>query len=231
MERGLSASETLAALLERDEKREVRQVGIVDAKGTVAAFTGKECYEWAGHIIGKNYCCQGNILAGEAVLTAMSEAFESAEGDLIDRLLAALTAGQRAGGDRRGQQSAALLVVREKGGYEGYTDRYVDVRVDDHPSPIEELKRIFRIYDMTLLTREDPKNVYKIEGDLAREVQSILNRLGFYAGEATGVFDDATKKALKDFMLVNNFENKLREDDYIWGSVLSYMREASSAAA
>lgn len=170
LEEGHSAGETLERLLRDDEKRESRQVGIVDRKGRPAAFTGKECYSWAGHIVGRNFCCQGNILARERVIADMAGTFERTDGDLIDKLLVALEAGQAAGGDKRGRQSAALLVVRERGGYEGFTDRYVDIRVDEHPQPIAELRRIFRMYDMTFLSREDPKSILKIEGPLAAEI-------------------------------------------------------------
>jgi len=117
----------------------------VDAEGNAANFTGKECLDWAGGKTGKYYAVQGNILVGEQVVTAMCEVFEKAEGELADKLLAALEAGQEAGGDARGQQSAALVVVREGGGYAGFNDRYVDLRVDDHPEPIKELGRLLNI--------------------------------------------------------------------------------------
>lgn len=229
LEEGHSADETLRLLTASDEKRERRQVGLVDSQGRAAAFTGKECYAWAGHAVGKNFSCQGNILAGENVVLKMAEAYEETSGDLIDRLLAALEAGQTAGGDKRGQQSAALLVVREHGGYEGFTDRYVDIRVDEHPQPIAELRRIFKIYDMTFLTREGARNVFKIEGPLASEIQSHLVKLGFYHGPRTGAFDNETEKAYRDFININNFENKLRQDGYIWASVLEYMRERAKS--
>lgn len=160
LEEGLSAPETLQRLLEADSRPEVRQVAIVDAKGRVAAHTGKECMEWAGHVTGSGFSCQGNILTSSKVVESMGRAYEENRGDLLDKLLQALTAGQAAGGDRRGQQSAALLVVREKGGYEGYSDRYVDLRVDEHAAPIEELKRVFMIYDTTMLSRgpKEPSN-------------------------------------------------------------------------
>lgn len=225
LEEGHSAGETLELLLKDDEKRESRQVGIVDRNGRPAAFTGRECYSWAGHIVGRNFCCQGNILASERVIEDMAGVFERTDGDLIDKLLAALDAGQAAGGDKRGQQSAALLVVREGGGYEGFTDRYVDIRVDEHPRPIAELRRIFRMYDMTFLRREDPKSVLKIEGPLAAEIQSHLAKLGFYKGPNTGIFDTETQKAYREFINISNFESKLREDGCIWPSVLRFMRE------
>lgn len=129
LEHGLSSVEVLQKLLADDPQREHRQVGIIDSKGRVAVHTGKECMDWAGHVTGPGYTCQGNILASSKVVESMAKAYEETDGDLIDKLLQALSAGQAAGGDRRGQQSAALLVVREKGGYEGFTDRYVDLQL------------------------------------------------------------------------------------------------------
>ncbi len=225
LEEGLASSEVLERLLLEDQQNHGRQVGIVDAKGTVATYTGTGCMEWAGQVTGDGYSCQGNILAGRAVVESMAEAYERTAGDLIDKLLAALSAGQKAGGDRRGQQSAALLVVREKGGYEGFTDRYVDLRVDDSTHPIDELKRVFKIYDMTMLSREDPSNLTPIAGNVARSLQRNLKRLGFYKGSINGKYDEPTKKALRDFVNVNNFENRMHEDGHIWKSILHYMED------
>jgi len=150
LEKGRSPREALDALLAADGGRERRQVGMIDAAGRTAAFTGSECIDWAGHREGKNYAVQGNLLAGEAVLTAMAEAFESARrvagSELADWLTAALVAGQAAGGDRRGQQSAALLVVRSGGGLGGDSDRAIDLRVEDHPQPIAELARLLALH-------------------------------------------------------------------------------------
>ena len=150
MEQGKTPREALEALTAADDGRERRQVGMIDAAGRTAAFTGAGCIAWAGHREGKNFCVQGNLLAGEGVLTAMVEAFESArivEGsELADWLVAALEAGQAAGGDRRGEQSAALLVVRERGGLGGDTDRYIDLRVEDHAKPIAELARLLKLH-------------------------------------------------------------------------------------
>ena len=230
LEANLSAQETLRKLLADDTNPQVRQFAVVDAKGQVAAHTGTECFEWAGHITGKGYSCQGNILAGAKVVESMARAYEETSGDLIDRLIQVLSAGQAAGGDRRGQQSAALLVVREKGGYEGFTDRYVDLRVDDHPAPIEELKRVLRVYDMTMLSREDPKNLLTIDHDIAVVLQKNLMKLGMYKGDITGVLDDATNKALHEFVNMNNFENRMHEQGWIWKSILDYMGELASRA-
>ena len=143
---GLSAEQTLERLIADDPGHATRQVGIVDAKGNVAHYTGDECNAWAGAVSGKHYTAQGNILAGEAVVKAMGKAFEATDGELADKLMAALFAGQEAGGDTRGQQSAALLVVQEGNGYGGFNDRYIDLRVDDAEKPIEELQRLLEIH-------------------------------------------------------------------------------------
>ncbi len=139
---GKSAEETLKALIEGDDGRDNRQVGIVDKDGKAATYTGKKCNEWAGGKTGKNYTCQGNLLAGEAVVADMAEAFEEAKGPLAWRMIAAMEAGEKAGGDKRGKQSAAILIEKPKGGYAGLNDRSVDFRVDDHEKPLEELARI-----------------------------------------------------------------------------------------
>lgn len=150
LESGKNAKETLRQLTDADAGRDQRQAGVVDAQGRAASFTGAKCNAWAGHIEGTNFCVQGNILTGEEVVKAMASAFEKARGvtnsELADWLMAALDAGQEAGGDKRGKQSAALLVVRDKGGYAGKNDRYVDLRVEDHPEPIQELNRLLELH-------------------------------------------------------------------------------------
>lgn len=143
---GLSAKQTLDHLIKDDKGKNTRQVGIVDANGNAANYTGEECHDWAGAISGEHFTAQGNILTGEEVVKAMGSSFEKSEGELADRLLDALIAGQEKGGDKRGQQSAALYVVRKNGGYSGFNDRYVDLRVDDHQKPIQELKRLLDIH-------------------------------------------------------------------------------------
>jgi uncharacterized Ntn-hydrolase superfamily protein len=150
MEAGKSPREALDALLAEDPWRSERQLGMIDAKGRTAAYTGADCLDFAGHREGRNYTVQGNLLAGEKVLTAMAEAYEEArkkEGtELADWLLAALQAAQGAGGDRRGQQSAALLVVLAGAGPGGDNDHYMDLRVEDHPAPIDELARLRAVH-------------------------------------------------------------------------------------
>ena len=142
---GMSPDQVLEKLLGEDEGRASRQVGIIDAEGNARTYTGDGCSDWAGGIAGKNFAVQGNILTGEAVVKAMAETFEKAEGDLGTRMLAAMEAGQEAGGDSRGRQSASILIVLEGRGYGGLNDRYRDYRVDDHTTPIQELKRIYEI--------------------------------------------------------------------------------------
>jgi len=142
LEGGASPAEALAILTRGDPDREKRQVGIVAADGAAVTFTGKGCNPWAGGRSGKDYAIQGNILAGEAVVAAMEKAFLETKGSLADRLFASLAAGDAAGGDSRGRQSAALLVVKEKAGYGGFSDRAIDVRVDDHADPFRELRRL-----------------------------------------------------------------------------------------
>lgn len=144
MEAGLSAEKTISILVADDPAREARQVGAITASGDAANFTGNECHGWAGGRTGEDYAVQGNILTGPEVVEAMAEAFEKAEGVLAERLIATLRAGQEAGGDRRGRQSAALLIVREGWGYGGIADKFRDIRVDEHEEPIEELERVYR---------------------------------------------------------------------------------------
>lgn len=214
-------------MLEGDPLSTISQIAVVDAKGHVVVHTGAECHQWAGHVIGEGYSCQGNILAGPQVVKSMATTFTGTSGELVDRLLAALSAGQAAGGDRRGQQSAAVMVVREKGGYMEFTDKYVDLRVDDHEQPIEELQRVFSVYDMTLLSREDPRNLLTIDSRIATTLQRNLKKLGVYHGSITGEYDEPTKKALKDFIENNNFENRFREEGRIWKSILTYLEDTA----
>src|SRR5438093_1406603 len=228
MKQRVAPKDVLQRLVKADKEAARRQVGIVDARGRPASYTGKECFPWAGHLVGQHYACQGNLLAGADVVKGMGQAFERTQGDLPVRLLAALSAGQRAGGDKRGQQSAALLVVRGRGGYGGFNDRWIDVRVDDHPAPIEELVRVFNVYDVTLLDREDPKDVLPLNADVVRELQAGLTALGFYRGAASGKFDPKTKAAFEAWASVNNFENKVRSDGKVWGSVFRAFRAAVS---
>src|SRR5207302_1553819 len=144
---GLSAEEVVERLTSADDGRDHRQVGVVDREGRAATYSGAECLEWAGGRIGKCYAAQGNILVSEATVDAIAKTFEAGSGPLAERLLDCLDAAQAAGGDRRGQQSAALLVVERGGGYAGLSDEVVDLRVEDHERPLEELRRLYRLHE------------------------------------------------------------------------------------
>jgi len=146
LKEGLTVDEVIDTLTKGDKEREFRQLGIIDSRGNANAFTGKKCLEWAGSKVGKNYAAQGNILAGEEVVQNMGKNFESTKGDFAQKLVAALEGGDDAGGDARGRQSAALLVVRKGLGRAGYGDKYIDLRVEDHSDPIVELKRLLTLH-------------------------------------------------------------------------------------
>jgi uncharacterized Ntn-hydrolase superfamily protein len=226
---GTEADEVLRRLLEADDGREDRQIGMVDAAGRAATFTGSRCMAWAGGATGRSFAAQGNILVGEQVVADLAAAFTETEGDLCDRLLAALLAGDAAGGDRRGRQSAALLVVREGGGYEGRNDRYIDLRVDDHPEAPAELARLFDVWDRTMLVRNDP--LVEAEPEVVADVQRRLAALGRFAGDASGVYDEATRAALAGWAGEVNLEGRLREDDQLSSQLLFELRDVTPEVA
>ncbi len=207
---GLSAQETLDRLVADDEGRAQRQVGIVDASGRGATYTGSECHDWAGGLTGPNYAAQGNILVNAATVEAMAQTFETVQGDLSDRLVAALAAGQVAGGDRRGQQSAAILVVRAEGGYGGYNDRYMDLRVDDDPAPIERLKALVDLHHL-FFKPPAPEEMVEIKGEVAHQVQRILRWSGYSEVDETGELDPKTRQALRTLIGNENFEERFDE--------------------
>jgi len=177
---GDSVEEAVAALTGEDEARAGRQLGVVDAAGNAATFTGDACLPWAGGQVGEHYAVQGNILAGPEVIDAMAATFEITNGDLATRLAAALAAGQAAGGDARGRQSAALLVVREAGGYGQLNDRYIDLHVEDHPAPIAELRRLLDMRQGQLAS--DRAAQHLVAGEFAAALDD--------AGRATTLYPD-----------------------------------------
>jgi uncharacterized Ntn-hydrolase superfamily protein len=221
MSQGRSAQETVEALISVDEEREHRQLGVVDAEGRAATFTGKECFEWAGGTTGEHYAAQGNILVGRETVEAMAKTFEGTSGDLTGRLLAALDAGQQAGGDSRGRQSAALLVVREGGGYGGDNDRVLDLRVDDHPEPIRELIRLRGLHAL-YFGETRAEDVLAVEGNVREEVEASLRRLGYLEGSAD---DEALLDSLSAFIRTENFEEREQERGYLDRAVLEFMKE------
>jgi uncharacterized Ntn-hydrolase superfamily protein len=208
---GQTAEEAVAALTGGDAGARQRQVGIVDAHGCSATFTGPDCNPWAGGVAGQHFAAQGNILVGEATVTAMADTFQGTQGSLWHRLVAALAAGQRAGGDNRGQQSAALLVVRAGGGYAGFNDRMIDLRVDDAPHPIEELARLLEQYELYFL-RPAPEDFLVVDAALAGELQGLLARSGDYAGAPSSMWDATTYAALERYGGRENLEERLLHD-------------------
>ena len=208
MNQGTSAEETIAELTGQDEQRGLRQVGMVDGNGRAAAFTGEDCYDWAGHVTGDGFACQGNILVPGTV-EAMAGRFaevRSGDGELADWLVEALAAGQEAGGDKRGRQSAAVLVVREGGGYGGDNDRYLDLRVDDDPYPIQELLRLLQMHHL-YFQEPDSENLVPLE-EVTPRLQAVLQAAGYYDGPLHGEFDDVTRKALRALVGTENLEER-----------------------
>ncbi|KUP05246.1 major pilin protein FimA [Bacillus coahuilensis p1.1.43] len=218
MAEGKNAEDVLDLITGRDGKRELRQVGLIDKNGNPATFTGSECYSWAGGITGPYFAAQGNILVDERTVQAMADTFQNTEGSLSYRLVQALAAGQEAGGDSRGQQSAALLVVKENGGYGGYNDRYIDLRVDDHPKPIEELIRIYDLHQLYFAPSKKER-VAEIEGEVENDLVAELTRLGYWTE------DRSLQEALRAFIHTENFEMREQEDGYIDLDVLHYMKQ------
>lgn len=242
---GASAEEALRILIANDSSREVRQVGIIDAKGNSASWTGRECFDWAGGITGRNsggkgvvitgqgFAAQGNTLVGKETVEALAKTFQQTNGSLADKLVAAIVAGGKAGGDRRGEESAALLVKRKGAGYDGTTDDLIDISIYDHARPLQELERLYELHKLYYF-RSDAKNLIKIDPAICTELQGILSNKPykgflFYDGPVTGVFDPKTKKALQDFMGWENYDIRIRDDDQIDREVLDDIRKNYAA--
>ncbi len=224
LELGATPEEVLTIIGREDPDLQDRQVGIVDAKGRSATFTGKKCFAWAGGRTGPDYAIQGNILVSEATVAAMEKTFLSTSGSLADRLLAAIKAGAEAGGDRRGRQSAALLVVRAGASYDGKSDRYIDISVYDARDPIAE---IFRLYELQKIhfERSDPKDVILIAGADAQYLQKLLAKKGFHKGRIDGVWDRPSTEALAAYMGWENYDTRIRHDGQIDRRILQLIRQ------
>jgi len=212
LRQGRSAQEVVDELTTADDGRAQRQLGVVDAGGGAATFTGEGCHDWAGGRTGTGYAAQGNILVSAATVDALAETFEAASGSLAERLLGSLAAGQAAGGDSRGQQSAALLVVERDGGYAGLSDTLVDLRVDDHERPIDELQRLYEAHQ--LLFGNTPRDRWlPLDDELQAEVSGLLERLGY--------------QTLDDWAGAANLEERVNGDDAIDPVVLRELRRAT----
>jgi uncharacterized Ntn-hydrolase superfamily protein len=202
MATGLSAQEALERLFEDDSDKELRQVGLVDAKGGSATFSGTGCFAWAGGVSGKGYAIQGNILAGENIVPAMEETFLKAQGNLPTRLYTALLAGDRAGGDKRGRQSAAIYVVKAKAGYGGYLDRWLDYRVDDHEDPVPRLGQLLDMHELYFgKSQEDDR--LEITDSIRDQINEILVQQRYLKDGKSFV------EAFKEFIGNENFEERV----------------------
>jgi uncharacterized Ntn-hydrolase superfamily protein len=217
LESGLSPEEVVEALVTADDMREHRQVGIVAADGRSATFTGGECFEHALGVSGENFAAQGNILTSPGVPHAMAEAFGSAPGDLAHRLLAALEAGEAAGGEKRGMESAALLVVRPGGGYGGNHDRWLDLRVDHSDSPIEELRRLLDLHTL-YFGRTSEEDLLVFDEKIREEVRASLERLGWWNPERS------LEENLQAWMGWHNLEERWADAERIDPVVLEQLR-------
>lgn len=226
LEMGASAQQALDVLIASDPLPERRQAGIVDAAGRAAAHTGSGCMGWAGHVIGDGFACQGNMLVSAATVEAMAGAMRDVSTLFPERLVRALAAGQAAGGDARGQQSAALVVVRTGGGYGGATDRLVDLRVDDHPAPIDELARLLDLHRL-YFQRPEPSELLPLESDLLAEVAARLGRIRgemLDPSDATAVWATLDRWAGRE-----NLEERMVERGVIDRTVLRILRERDGA--
>lgn len=222
--KGYPAEAVGRAMLQLDPERTIRQFGIVDAKGRSFSYTGADCFDYAGGITGKNFAVQGNILVSEDTIKAMAETFQKSSGSLARRLLAALEAGQVAGGDKRGRQSAALLVLKEGGSYGGYNDTLIDLRVDDDPKPIKKLSGLLDTHEL-LFHKSKQEDQLELSEGLIRLIQDKLRLLGYYQGEITGIYDDATEQSLRDFCGWENLEERVLEGGVIDRQVYRILME------
>jgi uncharacterized Ntn-hydrolase superfamily protein len=212
---GHSASEVVARLTAADDGRAERQLGVVDAQGGSATFTGAECMDWAGGLTGPCFAAQGNILVGEETVTALARTFAATEGrPLAERLLECLAAAQAAGGDRRGQQSAALLVVERDGGYAGLSDVLVDLRVDDHAQPVTELARLHAMHEL-LFGKTPSHDWLEVDDALRTELEERLRRLGY---------DGELGRALEGWAGTENLEERVDGIERIDPIVLAELR-------
>jgi uncharacterized Ntn-hydrolase superfamily protein len=214
---GLSAEETVARLTEADDGRDDRQLGVVDKEGRGASYTGSGCFEWAGGRTGDGHAAQGNILVSAETVDALAETFAGSEGrPLAERLIACLRAAQQAGGDRRGQQSAALVVVKKDAGYAGLSDVLVDLRVDDHVAPIEELARLYGLH--RLYFGQTPEEDWlTVDEDLEAELRERLDRLGYE--------NEDLETAFSGWVGTENLEDRVKGLDRIDPVVLAELRK------
>lgn len=236
MAMGATAPEAMRIVMRADTRLSQRQVGMVDAHGNAASWTGDSCFDWAGGrtlgtdgqivlggkgamIVGRNFAAQANIMVSDQTVKNMADAFGRATGSLADRLMAALVAGQAGGGDKRGMESAALLVVRANGGYLGANDRYIDIRVYDDTNPIRELQRLYRLHQLYFF-QSRPEDLIPITADVVRQLEPILlaepvNQREKWLDAPQGTATPKFLQALENFMYWENYDVRVRNDGKI----------------
>lgn len=236
MAMGATAPEAMRIVMRRDTRTAQRQVGMVDAHGNAASWTGDSCFDWAGGrtlgadgqittggkgtmIVGRGFAAQANIMVSDQTVKNLADAFVHATGSLADRLMAALVAGQAGGGDKRGMESAALLVVRAHGGYLGANDRYIDIRVYDDTNPIRELQRLYRLHQLYFF-QSRPEDLIPITPDIVRQLEPILlaeplNQKEKWLDAPQGTANEKFLQALENFMYWENYDVRVRTDGKI----------------
>ena len=236
MAMGASAPEAMRIVMRRDARPSQRQVGMVDAHGNAASWTGDSCFDWAGGrtlgadgqivtgakgamIVGRHFAAQANIMVSDQTVKNMADAYGRATGSLADRLMAALVAGQAGGGDKRGMESAALLVVRANGGYLGANDRYIDIRVYDDTNPIRELQRLYRLHQLYFF-QSVPSDLVTLTPDIVKQLEPILlaepvNQKEKWLDAPQGTANAKFLQALENFMYWENYDVRVRMDGKI----------------
>ncbi len=208
MASGVPAEEALTQLVNDDEDKKLRQVGFVDASGIAATFTGEDCMAWAGGLVGDGFCVQGNILTGPEVIEQMADTYRnSIQIDFPERLIKALSAGDQAGGDRRGRQSAAILVVKPAGGYAGFNDRWIDYRVDDLEDPIPNLTDLLGLHRL-YFGESEAEDRLEISGETAQKLNEIMMKLGYLDENLSSTESEDSQAALRKFIGNENFEDR-----------------------
>jgi uncharacterized Ntn-hydrolase superfamily protein len=229
---GVPAAEVIRRLMVMDRHRDLRQMATIDRQGRVATYTGGRCGAWAGGLVARHCAAQGNMLAGGRGVQAMVDRFEAGEGTLARRLVEALAAGDAVGGDARGRQSAALLVVRPSAEepYDVFSHRNIDLRIDDHIEPFQELSRLLDLYELVHEPTTDPERLSPDPG-VVRRLQVGLAALGYYSGPVSGTFDDLTREAMRRLAYYHNLRQRMPQDAaWVDRRVLAYVESRARAA-
>jgi len=231
LRRGLPAEEVIERLMDKDPRRHLRQMAVIDLLGRVAAYTGDGCQEWAGHVVGSHCAAQGNMLVGKEGCAAMVSYFESNKGTVARRLVNALAVGDKVAGDVRGRQASALFVVRPRTAepVDVFTEPIIDLRVDDHDEPFKELERLLDLYELIYLPTAPEERLPQSPTNV-RRLQRVLAHAGYYDGEISGVLDERTRTAMARLGRAENFHRRLSADQFLDGRLLQYLEARAPMA-